>query len=590
MEYQIIDAPDTVPQLVIYEIPIKSFTSPGGPESGNFVSTAGRMEYLKQLGVNAIWLSGHQLCHEKHFYNIWTQYACIRPDVLDPSLGTEEEFKAMIECAHKNGLKVFLDVITHGVMEDSPLTREHPEWFQGGSWGMKDFDWYGSHPDLDAWWIETWCRYIEEDGIDGLRLDVAHYRNDLWAQIRKRARDAGKDIIILAENGPAIRGVVDIIQQGETIGETFGEKNSGRFLKDAAGYLRDCRLRLAENYKAEITYEDGTVLHCAQRGTSGESAEGEAGRPVLVREADKKERISCDPYEVSYISHKAVLKVVNAGEEKAVRSIVVTDAQKHAWHSDMEGVLAVDYTLDYRYQDGSLFIEIPLRMQDGQCMSVQLSCHDNGWEGFAEEENPYVARGSRYLMGYAVLLAPAIPIFVSGEEFDADYRPLPHLSGSLYGKDQIGRGRWLYGSWIDWEQLKQPDKKEMLEDTRRLLEIRNSYPHLIRACRMGEEKEVCVPVPFRTEADIPVPYLYLDEKKEEAVLVIANPSREEDLSVKVDLKKYLDRDAVYSVNSLFGGNVQMEECTGVLSETVWKAAKDNRKNGGLLVLYLKKRT
>lgn len=40
--------------------------------------------------------------------------------------------KHLVGCAHAHGMKVFLDVITHGVMKDSPLVEEHPDWFLGG--------------------------------------------------------------------------------------------------------------------------------------------------------------------------------------------------------------------------------------------------------------------------------------------------------------------------------------------------------------------------------------------------------------------------------------------------------------------------
>lgn len=192
MGYEIIDAPEDLEHLVLYEIATKNFVALDGPETGTFASVEERIPYLQELGVNGIWLTGHQLCRNGHFYNIWTEYACIRPDRLDPSLGTEEEFRHLIDCAHAHGIKVFLDVITHGVMEDSDLVSEHPDWFKGGSWGMKDFDWYGGHTELDQWWVDTWLWYVKEFGIDGFRIDVSHYRNDLWALIRRRAADAGK--------------------------------------------------------------------------------------------------------------------------------------------------------------------------------------------------------------------------------------------------------------------------------------------------------------------------------------------------------------------------------------------------------------
>ena len=42
-----------------------------------------------------------------------------------------------------------------------------------------------------------------------------------------------------------------------------------------------------------------------------------------------------------------------------------------------------------------------------------------------------------------------IPIFFSGEEFDATFYALPELTPDLYGGKDAGKGRWLYGAaWI----------------------------------------------------------------------------------------------------------------------------------------------
>ena len=49
MDYQIIDAPDYLERLIIYEIATKSFTSPNGPESGTFASMEERLPYLEEL-------------------------------------------------------------------------------------------------------------------------------------------------------------------------------------------------------------------------------------------------------------------------------------------------------------------------------------------------------------------------------------------------------------------------------------------------------------------------------------------------------------------------------------------------------------
>jgi len=55
------------------------------------------------------------LVHLQHFFGIWSVYATERPDVLDPAMGTESDFKALVAGFHNAGIKVFLDVVTHGV-------------------------------------------------------------------------------------------------------------------------------------------------------------------------------------------------------------------------------------------------------------------------------------------------------------------------------------------------------------------------------------------------------------------------------------------------------------------------------------------
>lgn len=77
---------------------------------------------------------------------------------------------------------------------------------------------------------------------------------------------------------------------------------------------------------------------------------------------------------------------------------------------------------------------------------------------------------------------------MSGEEFNADYRPLPQLSPGLFGGEPYGKGRWLYGSWIDWEQLKLPEKTQMLEDMKSIIKIRRSL-RTDKALPYGRYKE-----------------------------------------------------------------------------------------------------
>ena len=170
--------------------------------------------------MTGIWLTGYSLCDPHHFYNIWTQYAVIEPDKFDPTLGTAEQFKGLIDEAHRRGIKVFLDVITHGLMEGSPVIQQHPSWFRGGSWGMTDFDWNGGHTDLDDWWVRIYSDFVTTYGVDGYRLDVNIYRPDLWERIRQNAAAAGHPIVIWEEMNAVIPGVTDFSQRENVISAT----------------------------------------------------------------------------------------------------------------------------------------------------------------------------------------------------------------------------------------------------------------------------------------------------------------------------------------------------------------------------------
>jgi len=196
-----VEAPEWTKDLVIYELNPYAFTSPNGAGdgsgSGTFNSTKEKLPYLENLGITAIWLAGY--CKATvHFYGIKTVYACITPDKFDPDLGTAGEFKSMVEEAEQRGIKIFLDVITHGVMNNSPLIEQHPDWFKGGTWGMTDYDY--SNREFQQWWINVWVNYVDEYGVDGFRLDVpVPEQMHLWDSIALKCREMGKPVVIFPE-------------------------------------------------------------------------------------------------------------------------------------------------------------------------------------------------------------------------------------------------------------------------------------------------------------------------------------------------------------------------------------------------------
>lgn len=195
------EAPEWTKDLIIYELNPFAFTSPNGAGdgsgSGTFAGVKDKMAYLEDLGITSIWLAGYCWC-TTHFYNIKTVYACVRPDEFDPALGTAQDFKEMVAEAHHRGIRIFLDVITHGVVNESPLIAEHPNWFKGNTWRMTDYDY--DNTEFREWWVNLWTNYVSEYGVDGYRLDVPrHHQMPLWDIIAARCAAAAQPIVIFPE-------------------------------------------------------------------------------------------------------------------------------------------------------------------------------------------------------------------------------------------------------------------------------------------------------------------------------------------------------------------------------------------------------
>jgi hypothetical protein len=466
--------------LVIYEIATKGFTSPEGAESGTFNSLKKKIPYLSELGINAVWLTGHSLADGKHFYNIWTQYACIEPDKLDSSLGTSEEFKSMIDEFHKHGIKVFLDVITHGVVKGAPLIKQHPEWFQAGgtkgSWGMIDYKWKNAPEGLLVWWEKLWTDMVLKYGVDGFRLDCNARRPEIWRKIKKTCKKKNIDVTIFNES------------------------------------------TLEKNFADTITFAQGYRYY------------------RNAKELDKNQALSAP----------------------------------------------------------ELVINPPKKNSHSECLrSLQLSCHDSGWGGFPLDKNPYMVQGSRWIFGYAGVFLPSIVIMMSGEEFDCSYRPLPNLASSLFHAKNIGRGRWLYGSWIDWSQLENPKKRAMLEDAKKMLNIRKKYSYIIHSVPIGEKpnlKTLKAKAVNDFKEKFPPPYIQWNENS--AILVVANPSVKMDLSLKINIDTNLfgeiwQKSREVEVTDLWNSSSSpLRITTTDLKNFQLTVKKDKTPGGGIAVFHI----
>ena len=189
-------------------------------------------------------------------------------------------------------------------------------------------------------------------------------------------------------------------------------------------------------------------------------------------------------------------------------------------------------------------------------------------------------------MGYGALFAPAIPIFMSGDEFDADYKPFPHHTPDLYGKGEPGKGRWLYGSWLQWDQLEKDRHRSMLNDVKRMLEIRKDHPDLIYAPAADESNLKMKSAPLKSPEILPVPYILSNGKR--AILIAGNPTRN-DVEGRIQLTTALlnlpIETKLFNVTELWPDEKETQRMSiKELSEYNFTIAADGNSGGGLHVV------
>ena len=215
-----------------------------------------------------------------------------------------------------------------------------------------------------------------------------------------------------------------------------------------------------------------------------------------------------------------------------------------------------------------------------------LSCHDEGWEGFPADKSPYVAQGSRALFGYSCLFTPMIPIFFAGEEFDATYRPIPWLSPHLWGGGELGTGKWLYGTMLDWDELQHPDHASMFDDVKRMISVRQQVASLLGLPAAEIEPQIMA-VPHHCDIPVPVPYLRWNEQA--AILVAANrdAGRDTHLTMQIPVKEigWAGR-ARYKVSNLWPAG-ESKICTEQdLDNFPCAVKRDKIREGGLRVFKI----
>ena len=190
--------------LNFYQVFLRQHT-----QEGTFLSLIKDLPRIKTLGMDFIYLLPiHPIGKIHRKGSVGSPYSISDYYAVNPEFGTEDDFKTLIEAAHKEGLKVMIDVVYNHTSHDAVLLSQHPEWYYrkhgklagkvGDWWDITDLDF--SHPGLWDYLINALKKWSNL-GVDGFRCDVAPVvPSDFWLKARKEIARNRPDTIWLAES------------------------------------------------------------------------------------------------------------------------------------------------------------------------------------------------------------------------------------------------------------------------------------------------------------------------------------------------------------------------------------------------------
>jgi cyclomaltodextrinase / maltogenic alpha-amylase / neopullulanase len=195
---------DWVKDAVLYEVYLRSFS-----KEGTFAGLERKLPEIKALGATVVWLMPiHPVGVMNRKGKLGSPYAVQDFYGINPEFGTLEDFKRLLDSAHRNGLKLIIDLVANHTSWDSRLMKEHPEWFTRDPQGKivaPNQDWtdvadldYGNSG-LRAYMMEMMRWWVRDVGIDGFRCDVAEMvPTDFWEEARARLNRI-KPVLMLSE-------------------------------------------------------------------------------------------------------------------------------------------------------------------------------------------------------------------------------------------------------------------------------------------------------------------------------------------------------------------------------------------------------
>jgi neopullulanase len=175
---------------------------------GDWAGVEGKLDYLADMGVSAIWLTNPQDNAEGAWDgscgDTFTGYHGYWPDSaagIEAHFGDEAALRSLIDAAHARGMRVLVDWVGNHVHEDHPYAADHPDWFtdpqlctDADNWNdIPETCWFASYlPDVRYYDPAPLSRMVDDAvalakawDLDGFRVDaVKHMPHSVFANLR----------------------------------------------------------------------------------------------------------------------------------------------------------------------------------------------------------------------------------------------------------------------------------------------------------------------------------------------------------------------------------------------------------------------
>ncbi|HCR70675.1 MAG TPA: alpha-amylase [Anaerolineae bacterium] len=233
------ESPDWWHTAIFYEIFVRSFYDSDADGIGDFNGITQKLDYLESLGINAIWLMPIHPSPSYHGYDVINYYA------VNTEYGTMDDFKNLLNEAHKREIRIIIDLVInhtsseHPWFKDANANLDSPyrdfyvwsnetgvgNWHQGQNGYYYGYFWGGmpdlnyQNPDVTTAILNITDYWLNDIGIDGFRIDAVKHliEEDGKVENTPATHEWLKEFFIAyKEKNP----------QAYTIGEVFGAGSS----------------------------------------------------------------------------------------------------------------------------------------------------------------------------------------------------------------------------------------------------------------------------------------------------------------------------------------------------------------------------